>query len=605
MHVSFAAQLPPDPRPGEDPLSAHGPAGADAGGGTDAATTWSIPVIRDEAEGESGEYSVGAFTSSWDQAPSPAAPTTQSFPAGMFGQGAAAAQAARAEAERAPRPGADYTTPAGHGTGQWAMPYGGAQPGEASPWQSHAPAADAAWAPADNGEREDDGAAAYGHPRDETGGGTHPAEAAYAPGFHGPGRGDGGYGTGPAGGGGYGGGPAALGGGPVHPGAGYGPEAGAPAADGHTYAARDAAAHGGDGFGDAGDGGFGGDGSGDAAGDDGFGAGGFGSADPGSAAHTGGASEADGPGAPGAADVPAAEEPPQTTESGSQRDHLTGDAPAGHDEDAAEAAAAGHPGPAEPGDPDVLGDDVLAEPGTPGDPAAAPDADPSGDGDAPPGAAAAADVGAGTDAEPEAAVAVEPEPEPEPEPETRSEHPLASYTLRVNGTDRPVTDAWLGESLLYVLRERLGLAGAKDGCEQGECGACSVQVDGRLVASCLVPAATAAGSEVRTVEGLTVEGRPSDVQQALADCGAVQCGFCIPGMAMTVHDLLEGNHRPTDLEVRQALSGNLCRCSGYRGVREAVRQVVAGRAAEDDTAAAEDAARVPHQGGPAGPEGAR
>src|SRR5205807_9859846 len=121
-------------------------------------------------------------------------------------------------------------------------------------------------------------------------------------------------------------------------------------------------------------------------------------------------------------------------------------------------------------------------------------------------------------AEPEAGPADEPEaePEPEPEPPTRSEHPVASYMLRVNGTDRPVTDAWLGESLLYVLRERLGLAGAKDGCEQGECGACSVQVDGRLVASCLVPAVTAAGSEVRTVEGLAVDGQPSDVQRALA-----------------------------------------------------------------------------------------
>jgi aerobic-type carbon monoxide dehydrogenase small subunit (CoxS/CutS family) len=185
---------------------------------------------------------------------------------------------------------------------------------------------------------------------------------------------------------------------------------------------------------------------------------------------------------------------------------------------------------------------------------------------------------------------------------TRSEHPVASYTLRVNGTDRPVTDAWLGESLLYVLRERLGLAGAKDGCEQGECGACSVQVDGRLVASCLVPAATAAGSEVRTVEGLTVAGAPSDVQRALADCGAVQCGFCIPGLAMTVHDLLEGNHRPTDLEVRQAVSGNLCRCSGYRGVLDAVRQVVAERATDDDgpqkPVDGADPARVPHQGRP-------
>jgi xanthine dehydrogenase small subunit len=161
------------------------------------------------------------------------------------------------------------------------------------------------------------------------------------------------------------------------------------------------------------------------------------------------------------------------------------------------------------------------------------------------------------------------EEEPPPAEPTHSEHPVASYMLRVNGADRPVTDAWLGESLLYVLRERLGLAGAKDGCEQGECGACSVQVDGRLVASCLVPAATAAGSEVRTVEGLSADGGPCAIQRALADCGAVQCGFCIPGMAMTVHDLLEGNHRPTDLETRHALSGNLCRCTGYRPIKDA------------------------------------
>jgi aerobic-type carbon monoxide dehydrogenase small subunit (CoxS/CutS family) len=152
--------------------------------------------------------------------------------------------------------------------------------------------------------------------------------------------------------------------------------------------------------------------------------------------------------------------------------------------------------------------------------------------------------------------------------------------LRVNGVDRPVTDAWIGESLLYVLRERLGLAGAKDGCSQGECGACNVQVDGRLVASCLMPAVTAAGSEVRTVEGLAVDGQPSDVQRALARCGAVQCGFCVPGMAMTVHDLLEGNPAPTELETRQALCGNLCRCSGYRGVLQAVREVVAEREAQ-------------------------
>lgn len=182
------------------------------------------------------------------------------------------------------------------------------------------------------------------------------------------------------------------------------------------------------------------------------------------------------------------------------------------------------------------------------------------------------------------------------------DHPLASYVLRVNGTDRPVTDAWIGESLLYVLRERLGLAGAKDGCSQGECGACNVQVDGRLVASCLVPAVTAAGSEVRTVEGLAQDGRPSDVQRALARCGAVQCGFCVPGMAMTVHDLLEGNPAPTELETRQALCGNLCRCSGYRGVVDAVQEVVAEREAHAEAEAAADdgdgAPRIPHQAGP-------
>ncbi|MFG3285713.1 2Fe-2S iron-sulfur cluster-binding protein [Streptomyces sp. NPDC048111] len=189
--------------------------------------------------------------------------------------------------------------------------------------------------------------------------------------------------------------------------------------------------------------------------------------------------------------------------------------------------------------------------------------------------------------------------DPDPEPllgAPELEHPRASYVLRVNGADRPVTEAWVGESLLYVLRERLGLAGAKDGCSQGECGACNVQVDGRLVASCLVPAATTAGSEVRTVEGLATDGEPSDVQRALAESGAVQCGFCIPGMAMTVHDLLEGNHAPTELETRQALCGNLCRCSGYRGVLDAVKDVVAGREAAGANPA--DEARIPHQAPP-------
>ncbi|MFE0578254.1 2Fe-2S iron-sulfur cluster-binding protein [Streptomyces sp. NPDC058874] len=190
--------------------------------------------------------------------------------------------------------------------------------------------------------------------------------------------------------------------------------------------------------------------------------------------------------------------------------------------------------------------------------------------------------------------------EPRPAADVHHEHPHASYVLRVNGADRPVTGAWIGESLLYVLRERLGLAGAKDGCSQGECGACAVQVDGRLVASCLVPAATAAGSEVRTVEGLAAGGELSDVQQALCRSGAVQCGFCVPGMAMTIHDLLEGNHAPSELETRQALCGNLCRCSGYAGVVEAVREVVAGReaasAASADAAAAAAAAQAPEPG---------
>ncbi|MGW2561683.1 2Fe-2S iron-sulfur cluster-binding protein [Streptomyces sp. NPDC001514] len=222
------------------------------------------------------------------------------------------------------------------------------------------------------------------------------------------------------------------------------------------------------------------------------------------------------------------------------------------------------------------------------------------------------------DAQPDPQADSQPDPQADPHSDAQAEfpptgtlgsdeHPHTSYVLRVNGADRPVTDAWVGESLLYVLRERLGLAGAKDGCSQGECGACNVQVDGRLVASCLVPAATAAGSEVRTVEGLAVDGEPSDVQRALAKCGAVQCGFCIPGMAMTVHDLLEGNHAPTELETRQALCGNLCRCSGYRGVLDAVREVVAEREASAAAAAtaeperaqpADEAARIPHQAPP-------
>lgn len=243
-------------------------------------------------------------------------------------------------------------------------------------------------------------------------------------------------------------------------------------------------------------------------------------------------------------------------------------------------------------------DQPAEEPGA--DPAAAPAAEPDG-ADSAVHETAVAESAVSEPPAPDAAAGADgPAESVEPSGSLHEEHPLVSYVLRVNGTDRPVPDAWIGESLLYVLRERLGLAGAKDGCSQGECGACNVQVDGRLVASCLVPAVTAAGSEVRTVEGLAADGQPSDVQRALARCGAVQCGFCVPGMAMTLHDLLEGNPAPTELETRQALCGNLCRCSGYRGVLEAVKEVVAEREAHAaaDAETDGDEARIPHQAGP-------
>jgi len=149
-----------------------------------------------------------------------------------------------------------------------------------------------------------------------------------------------------------------------------------------------------------------------------------------------------------------------------------------------------------------------------------------------------------------------------------------TYDLTVNGTSHHVPGAWIGESLLYVLRERLGLPGAKNACEQGECGSCSVLVDGRLVCSCLVLAASAVGSEITTVESLATDGALSDVQQAFVDAGAVQCGFCTPGLVMAVEDLLRRDSTPTELEVREAISGNLCRCTGYGRVIDAVRVAV-------------------------------
>ncbi|MFE9253113.1 2Fe-2S iron-sulfur cluster-binding protein [Streptomyces sp. NPDC007088] len=310
-----------------------------------------------------------------------------------------------------------------------------------------------------------------------------------------------------------------------------------------------------------------------------------------------------------------------------------------------EAAAPGAPEAPEEEDPAAAregaepagADTPEGAPGPAQDPAPAQESEPKSAPEPEPGSAPEPDSTAPEDAAPEDAAPEDAAPvdsahgpsapeDPAPDPESvpgadaaadtnalplPDEHPLSSYTLTVNGIDRPVSGAWIGESLLYVLRERLGLAGAKDGCSQGECGACAVQVDGRLVASCLVPAATTAGSEVRTVEGLASDGEPSDVQRALAASGAVQCGFCVPGMAMTIHDLLEGNPAPTTLEARQALCGNLCRCSGYRGVLDAVNEVAERRkeSAEAHAAAKEEAAaavaqaaeadeehpRIPHQ----------
>ena len=151
-----------------------------------------------------------------------------------------------------------------------------------------------------------------------------------------------------------------------------------------------------------------------------------------------------------------------------------------------------------------------------------------------------------------------------------------SYRLRVNGTDHDVAGAWLGESLLYVLRERLGLPGSKNACEQGECGSCSVLVDGRLVCACLVLGAAAVDRTIVTVEGLVDEsGAPSLVQRAFVDAGAVQCGFCTPGLVMTVHDLLDRPHVASELELREAISGNLCRCTGYGRIIDAIERAFA------------------------------
>ncbi|MEU7315473.1 (2Fe-2S)-binding protein [Streptomyces sp. NPDC007083] len=158
-------------------------------------------------------------------------------------------------------------------------------------------------------------------------------------------------------------------------------------------------------------------------------------------------------------------------------------------------------------------------------------------------------------------------------------------TFTVNGRRHEADDVWEGESLLYVLRERMGLPGSKNACEQGECGSCTVRLDGEPVCACLVAAGQAEGREVVTVEGLAGYARERDgtartgdlapVQQAFLDSGAVQCGFCTPGLLVAADELIERNPQPSDADIREALSGNLCRCTGYEKIMDAVRLAAA------------------------------
>ena len=133
----------------------------------------------------------------------------------------------------------------------------------------------------------------------------------------------------------------------------------------------------------------------------------------------------------------------------------------------------------------------------------------------------------------------------------------ANYQLTVNDSPYQVSDSWMGESLLYVLREKLGLYGSKNACEQGECGSCSVMMDDILVCSCLVLAANAIDRDIRTIESVASGDGLSDVQEAFIDTGAIQCGFCTPGLLVTIHDFLEINPEPNQSEIKEAISGNL------------------------------------------------
>ncbi len=150
--------------------------------------------------------------------------------------------------------------------------------------------------------------------------------------------------------------------------------------------------------------------------------------------------------------------------------------------------------------------------------------------------------------------------------------------MTVNGDRRQVEDVWPGESLMYVLRDRMGLPGTKNACEQGECGSCTVYLDGLPVCSCLVAAGQAEGREIRTVEGLADGDELDSMQQCFIETGAVQCGFCTPGLIVQAHDLVERVAEPSDAEIREALAGNLCRCTGYEKILDAVRLAATRRA---------------------------
>ncbi|MEV6824538.1 (2Fe-2S)-binding protein [Amycolatopsis sp. NPDC051102] len=150
--------------------------------------------------------------------------------------------------------------------------------------------------------------------------------------------------------------------------------------------------------------------------------------------------------------------------------------------------------------------------------------------------------------------------------------------VTVNGEHRRADNVWEGESLLYVLRERLGLPGSKNACEQGECGSCTVYLDGVPACACLVAAGQAEGREVVTVEGLASGDALDPVQEAFVERGAVQCGFCTPGLLVAAHDLIERVPDPSDVEIREALAGNLCRCTGYEKILDAVRDAAAKKA---------------------------